>query len=429
MRPGNALERRVESLAASLKDLTPAGREWGLSHIIPHWCIYRTRSHKCTCVACGHTWKEKAPKRCPHCGAKLTLLNDSRKRRFIEHRYYGIVQKVQEFSVLRLFYIYDNRKLGEGAATAFFEVLQHWISEDGKDTIRARNLAMFPYYRACPFSLYTDLSLKRDANWHGYRNTYYHFSPDAFHPRMKYSEILSRNGFKGDFYGLCPEDVFCHLLTDNRFETLWKMGLYDFAEYYLYKGKDNVVKYWRQIIMANKAGYIIQGYGLWFDYLELLEYFHKDLLSPHYLFPEDLRKEHDRLVEKKRAILDRQELERKKREEKEKLAILKGKSPYFGITFGNSRIFVVVLKTLEDYKREGDLQHHCVYTNSYYGKKDSLVLSARMRDAPDKPVETVEISLKTGKILQCFGACNRFTDYHEEITKLVNKHSHKFIRS
>jgi hypothetical protein len=47
----------------------------------------------------------------------------------------------------------------------------------------------------------------------------------------------------------------------------------------------------------------------------------------------------------------------------------------------------------------------------------------------DKPVETVEISLKTGRILQCFGACNRFTDYHEEITKLVNKHSHKFIRS
>ena len=229
MRPGNALERRVESLAASLKDLTPAGREWGLSHIIPHWCIYRTRSHKCTCVACGHTWKEKAPKRCPHCGAKLTLLNDSRKRRFIEHRYYGIVQKVQEFSVLRLFYIYDNRKLGEGAATAFFEVLQHWISEDGKDTIRARNLAMFPYYRACPFSLYTDLSLKRDANWHGYRNTYYHFSPDAFHPRMKYSEILSRNGFKGDFYGLCPEDVFCHLLTDNRLHSALKEKGYRIA--------------------------------------------------------------------------------------------------------------------------------------------------------------------------------------------------------
>lgn len=100
-----------------------------------------------------------------------------------------------------------------------------------------------------------------------------------------------------------------------------------------------------------------------------------------------------------------------------------------GITFGNSRLFVIVLKTLEDYKREGDMQHHCVYTNGYYGKPNTLILSARMKDAPDKPVETVEISLKTGKILQCFGACNQYTDYHDEIRKLVSKNSYKFIKS
>ena len=87
-----------------------------------------------------------------------------------------------------------------------------------------------------------------------------------------------------------------------------------------------------------------------------------------------------------------------------------------------------MLKTLEDYKREGDLQHHCVYTNGYYGKKNTLVLSARMKDAPDKPVETVEISLNSGKILQCFGACNKFTDHHDEITALVNKNSYRFIK-
>lgn len=429
MRPGNALERRVETLAASVKGLTSAQWEWGLSHIIPHRCIYWAKSHKCTCVDCGYTWKEKTPKRCPHCGAKLTLEKDSRRRRFIEHRYYGIVQKVREFSVIRIFYIYDNRKLGEGATTAFYEVLQHWISENGTDTIRARNIAMFPQYKACPFSLYTDLSLKRDRLRYGYRNAGYHFSPDAFYPRMSFFEILSRNGFKGDFYDIYPEDVFCSLLTDSRFETLWKLGLYDLADYYFYKGKNNVVKYWKQIIMAHKAGYAIGGNTLWFDYLDLLEYFHKDISSPKYLFPEDLHAEHDRLMEKKRVILEREELERRKEQEKEKLAILASKSPYFGITFGNDRLFVIVLKTLEDYKREGDLQHHCVYTNSYYGKKDTLVLSARMKDKPDKPVETVEISLKTGKNLQCFGACNQFTEHHEEIKSLVNKHSYKFIKS
>jgi len=428
MRPGTKLEKRVESLAASVKDLTPAQREWGLSHIVPHHCIYRSRSHKATCVDCGYTWTEKNPKRCPHCGARMTLDTDTRKRRFIEHRYYGIVQKVQEFSLIRIFYVYDNRKLGERATAFFTEVLQHWISEDGKDTVRARSIAMFPYYRTCPYSLQSDLSLKWPHGRNGYRNNYHHIDPHGFYPRKNYCSTLRRNGFKGDFYSLYPEDVFCSLLSDNRFETLWKSGLYKLAEYYLYKGKENVTKYWRQIIKAHKAGYAIKEYGIWFDYLDLLEYFHKDILSPHYLFPENLQEEHDKLVEKRRVILAREELERRKEQEKEKLAVLAGKSRYFGITFGNDSLFVIVLKTLEDYKHEGDLQHHCVYTNSYYGKKDSLVLSARMKDAPDKPVETVEISLKTGRILQCFGPCNRFTEHHEEIKDLVNRNIHQFKR-
>ena len=343
MRPRNALERRVDTLAASVKDLTPAQREWGLSHIIPHRCIYRTRSHKCTCVDCGYTWKEDTPKRCPYCGEKLTLLKDSRRRRFVEHWYYGIVQKVREFTVFRTFFVYDNRKLGELPFTTFTELFQHWIGEDGSDTVRARTIAMFPYYRECPFSLCSALSIKRDRSRYGYRNAAYHFNPDAVYPRIRCFGILSRNGFKGDFYGIYPEDVFCHLLTDNRFETLWKCGMYDLAGYYLYRGRQNVEKYWRQVIKAHKAGYAIKDYGIWFDYLDLLEYFHKDVNSPHYLFPDDLSAEHDRLVEKKREILEREELERRKREEKEKLAVLESKSRYFGITFGNANLSVIVL--------------------------------------------------------------------------------------
>jgi len=86
-----------------------------------------------------------------------------------------------------------------------------------------------------------------------------------------------------------------------------------------------------------------------------------------------------------------------------------------------------VLKSVEEYKKEGDSQHHCVYTNSYYGKEDSLVLSARMIDKPDEPVETVELSLADGSILQCYGKCNRFTPYHNEIVNLVANNAYKFL--
>ncbi len=425
MRPGTKLERRVDTLAASVKDLTPARREWGLSHIIPHYCIYRTRTRKATCVNCGYTWKEDSPKRCPRCGARLTLLPDSRRRRFTERGYYGIVQRVEEFTLVRIFYLYDSRKLGDPKVSSLVtEVLQHWIGEDGTDTIRALSVAAFPYLRECPYSFASVLSIKRDS----YRNCYHHIEPDAYHPRMRFSEILRRNGFEGDFFGLYPEDVFRHLISDNRFETLWKIGFYEMTGYYLYKGRERVVKYWRQIMLMHRNGASVRDIGIWFDYLELLEYFQRDIRNPRYLFPDDLDAEHDRLMERKRRIEARLELERRKREEKENLAVLEGKSRYFGITFGNDTFTVVVLKSLEEYRREGDLQHHCVYTNSYYGKKDSLILSARRRDAPDKPVETIEISLRTGKILQCFGACNRFTEYHDEIRELVSRNTYRYLR-
>jgi hypothetical protein len=429
MRPRTTLERRVEALAASVRDLTPAQREWGLSNIIPHYCIYRTRSHKATCVDCGHTWTEKNPRRCPCCGRRLTLKPDNRQRRFTERRYYSIVQRKAEFTLIRIFYIFVSRKVNDpNVVTSFTEVLQHWISEDGKDTIRALRIAMFPYYRVCPYSLDSDLSLKRDRDWYGYRNAYYHICPDGYYPRMRYSDTLRRNGFKGDFRGICPEDALQLLLTDNRFETLWKLGMQDVLEYYVDKGSDRIVRYWRQVLQINKTGYAVRDVGIWLDYLDLLEYFHKDIGNPCYLFPEDLDKEHDRLVKKKMDIEERLEMERRKQEEKDKIAVLESKSPYFGITFGNGHLSVIVLKTLEDYKREGDLQHHCVYTNGYYGKKDTLILSARMDDAPQKPVETVEISLDTGKILQCFGPCNGFTEHHDEIRELVSKNSYRFKR-
>lgn len=428
MRPTNALERRVEALAASLKDLTPAQRAWGLSHVIPHYCIYRTRSRKAVCVTCGYTWTQEDPKICPRCGMKLSLAKDTRQRRFTERGWYGVIQRKSEFTVVRIFHVHDSRKLGDPKVFSYMEeVLQHWIDENGTDTIRARSLTMFHYYRYCPFALYSDLSLKRV---HGryFRPGYYHIHPDAFYPRRSVSPKLRRNGFRGAFKGINAEDLFCALLSDNRFETIWKLGREDLAGKYLYGERTRISKYWKSVLQVCRHGYIPKDVSVWLDYLDLLEYFGMDLSSPRYLMPANLDAEHDRLERRKREILDRQDLDRRKREEKDQLAVLDGKSRYFDITFGDGDLFVVVLKNLEEYKREGDMQHHCVYTNSYYGKKDSLVLSARSRDDPDRPVETVEISLSSGKILQCFGKCNQFTERHDEILALVNDNIHKFLK-
>ena len=427
MKPRTALEKRVESLSRMLKGLTSAQTAWGLSHLVPHYAIYWTRSRKAVCVDCGHRWKGEKPSVCPHCGAKLTVKEDTRQKVFSDTFYYGIVQKVREFTVLRIIFVQHTSRLDTGKHSACFnEILQHWLDDTGHDTIRARRIAMFPYYRACPYSLDSEMSLKRDRDRYGYRNSYYHIEPDGYYPRMSCSPLLKRNGFLNDFHGLLPEDVLSSLLADNRMETLWKTGRYNLARLYLGGEKQRIINYWKPLMRCPSLP--SDDTAILLDFMDLLEYFHKNPLTYCYPDMSGIRKEHDRLLRKKEAIEESIRLDEIRKKEQDKLAILESKSKYFEITFGNDRMIVLVLKSLEEYKTEGDFQHHCVFTNAYYGKKDSLILSARMKDKPDNPVETIELSLVNGQVLQCFGKCNSFTEYHQEILDLVKANSKQFIK-
>ena len=77
-----------------------------------------------------------------------------------------------------------------------------------------------------------------------------------------------------------------------------------------------------------------------------------------------------------------------------------------------------MLDSVIAYYEEGNALHHCVGECEYYLKPDTLVFSARVED---KRVETVELSLQTFKVLQSRGLCNRNTEYHDRIIKLVQK--------
>ena len=59
--------------------------------------------------------------------------------------------------------------------------------------------------------------------------------------------------------------------------------------------------------------------------------------------------------------------------------------------------------------------HHCV--GSYHSKADSLILSAMV---DGRKTETVEVSISQLRVIQCRGACNNVTPYHEQIVNLVN---------
>ena len=165
---------------------------------------------------------------------------------------------------------------------------------------------------------------------------------------------------------------------------------------------------------------------MWCDYIDQLHFFGKDTNSPKYACPDNLHKQHDLYMKKRRAYNEREELEKKRqkaRENEAKFKELKGK--FFGIAFTDGTIQVRVLESVDEYMEEGRAMHHCVFDGNYFLRSESLVLSATI---DGNRVETVEISLKTLKVIQSRGVCNKNTEHHDRIVKLVKKNM-KQIRS
>ena len=76
------------------------------------------------------------------------------------------------------------------------------------------------------------------------------------------------------------------------------------------------------------------------------------------------------------------------------------------------------------YIDEGAELHHCLFSNEYYLKENSLILSATIEG---KRIETIEVSLDTLQVLQSRGVCNQNSSYHDQIVSLVNA-NHQLIR-
>ena len=70
-----------------------------------------------------------------------------------------------------------------------------------------------------------------------------------------------------------------------------------------HRDADRIKKYWEQILKFKKRNYQVKDIGLWFDYLDLLSYFGKDINNPHYIFPTAFTAAHDSIVKKKRKKL------------------------------------------------------------------------------------------------------------------------------
>ncbi len=414
MKPKTKIQRQIIELSRKLPQITAAQRKWGLQNCLEHKG-YRTKQG-IVCLDCGHQWKEDIPASvcvCPSCGAKLTA-EDTRKRNDKQYAYYCIMTTCSDFQVLRFFEIQGIYAVRQPARLYCKEVVQQWIRPNGRYEYIARKRNSFYY---CAYSWHGDMEL-RTKSMLPYIDNPYNIYPQRIYPKKNIIPEIKRNGFDGHFYGIAPLTFLRLILNNSRAETLLKskqISLLKKCAAHI----EIIEDYWSSIRICLRNKYIVSDADIWLDYLYTLKVFGRDILNAKYVCPPDLVQEHDRWVEKKRIRDEIVRLrEQRERAIADEAAYLKARGQFFDLKITDRKIEVVVLTSVREVMEEGDALHHCVFTNDYYKRADSLLMSARHNG---QRLETVEFSLKNMEVVQCRGLHNKSTKYHEDIINLVNK--------
>ncbi|OFY43971.1 MAG: hypothetical protein A2X18_07530 [Bacteroidetes bacterium GWF2_40_14] len=367
------------------------------------------------CMNCGERFSTDVVKKkraeCPHCQKKLTIIS-SRCTTDKQHIFIGFAQIYSEFQVIRYFEIYSHHSENKAPKYYCSEILQQWFSDNGKLTIVSRKHNLNAY---CD-SWGGDMEIRKEiTHYYSYTPNKFDCLADFWFPESVFMHKYSKYGINGNLRSITFKQAVRSIPINPRLETLLKGKQYELLSYYYSKGISNDI--WASIKICMRNNYSIKDASIWSDYVDLLMYFQKDTHNAFYVCPKNLKKAHDRLVEKKRKIQTMQQAERKRKQANEwEKQFNKMKAHLLGIRFSDGKITIKTLDSVQEYLEEGDALHHCVFTNEYFLRKDSICLSARI---DEKPVETIELSLSKMDIVQCRGLHNAITPYHDAIVSLV----------
>lgn len=419
MKPKTKLQKRVVELSTKLKPITQKQENWAYENCLD---LYAVR-HRNTlyCLECGHSWKYKhvletsiVGCQCPRCDNELKMWQNYRPN-CRDSAYFSIITTKAEFQVVRMFWVQKTMKKGERPVYRNWEVMNHWIDENGEITsmsIRVQGLSH--YFDQWIFA--SELEIKPKFN--EYQR--FHIVPYKIYPSKRILPIFKRNGFRGYFYDIAPHQLLSLIVTDSYAETLLKAGQISLFKSYSGHRPEAIRSAWNSVRICMRHKYIVKDAGIWLDHIDLLRFFGKDLHSPKYVCPADLGGDHVRLSRKKHEIeRKRRQIEHLAKVEAEQKDFEERIGKFLDLVFEDREIIVEPLKSVEEFVKEGEELRHCVFSNAYYKKPDSLILSAKI---DKRPVETIEVSLSMLKIVQARGRGNAPSVYHDRIVKTVNQY-------
>ena len=438
MKPRSGVERKFIGYAEELPPVRKSVREWAYGHCfkpVALWWQHRGQNNReIWCQCCGHRepcdgWLVMASDVwvCPECGAKCEVKDYKAGMR--EKNTSALVSTIEAFrgvQVVRTFEAFrENYNDGGKTCYSMTELYQIWMLDKGREIITTRgydrNFNYFHWHYGAPYSIG-----RHNAGGGGYYyyEDVYNVNSNYLYPRMDITPYFRTRSIDVDTVrwflrnNVNIPDAFCSIAKDARMETLLKTGRQVLFIRFV-KGVRDLDKYWKSINICHRHGYAINDAILWCDHIDMLVELEMDIHNPKYICPEDLRKQHDQLSRRLARKREKEKLERdianavaaegKYREMREK---------FFGLLFRGEHITIVPIRSVREMAVEGRKLHHCVFSMKYYEKKDSLLLSARSNDMHE-PVETIELDLKSFRILQSRGHCNQDSPYHKEILSLL----------
>lgn len=417
MKPRTKIEQEIERLAKTMPPITEKHIVQAKEKCYAHEAWQMGRDFGCFCTDCGTKFDSEAREGdviCPNCGHALTVLR-TRRQHLKESKMFDVVTVHHGWQVVR--YIELKKHINRfGVHPIMFEwceVAQVWINEEGESRARAVSLS-YNFYRSS-FRYDTPLSVRP-------KDKTYDFMTSGVYSPQRTIPVARRNGYDGNVGKDSPSFVIKMLLTNTFYETLYKAG---YRKFLCETASTNDLRpNWPSLKICMRQNYKPSDAGIWYDMMSNIRRLGLDERNPHYVCPKDLIAMHDEM-ERRVTQKRNKEAEEKRRADLRKCQdLLDKKRMYFGICFGNDKVNVTVLSSIYEYEEEGDRMHHCVFTNRYFEKKNSLILSAK--DAEGMRLATIELSLRNYKVMQCRAAFNKKPELNDEIVKLVESHAGEF---
>jgi len=423
MKPRTKLHHLVVELSKKLPRITESQKQWAYKECLPHKG-YANRS-SAFCLDCGETFSLELIKRkratCPHCNTNLEI-EVTKKRTSEFTNYFAITHVVDGNQVVENFELIAKYKKGKPVNHFLHAILEDWIMPTGK--VQKIGLRHINNWGADCWS--GDWEIREGGQSYWNRDKYDVYAR-KYHPDSVFKREYSKYGINQNLSGFSMLEAIEHLPNYPRFETLLK------AKYNIFLNLDyrhRIDMFWPSFKIVIRNKYKINDSSIYLDYLDLLHYFKKDLHNAKYVCPKNLKKAHDILMRKKQEIQQREEQERAERNltrkqqklEKAIVEYVERTRKFFELEITSGNISITVLKSVDEFKDEGDELKHCVYTNEYYLKESSLILSAKV---DGKRTETIELKLPKLNIKQSRGINNDPSPHNEKIVAVVKKNLSK----